>query len=130
MFLSYRLSLYVPWFTLLMGIYLAADLKLKLPTMKIRAATVRGPDGAFLLGLPFGIIASPCTVPILLSILALAATKDSIFFGAIAMFVYAIGRGLLLLLIGTFTGIIKNLVVLTRWGKYFERAFGSNRQLV
>ncbi|NLI11307.1 MAG: hypothetical protein GX425_01485 [Peptococcaceae bacterium] len=40
-----------------------------------------GMVGAFLLGIPFALIASPCTIPITTAVLALAATKADLFFG-------------------------------------------------
>jgi cytochrome c biogenesis protein CcdA len=71
--------------------------------------------GAFLLGLPFGIAASPCTMPVTASLLAFASTKQDLFFGALLMAVFALGRSIPLLLIGTFTELIKQF-------KNFEKA--------
>jgi len=71
--------------------------------------------GAFLLGLPFGIIASPCSSPITLSILTFAAAYGSPLYGGLLMCIYAIGRGIPLMLAGTFTGAIKNI---KRFAKY------------
>ncbi|WP_190014736.1 cytochrome c biogenesis CcdA family protein [Geosporobacter subterraneus] len=73
--------------------------------------------GAFLLGLPFGILASPCTTPILGGVLAYAASKGSSLYGFILLFIYAIGRSIPILIVGTFTGLIKNLSVLDRFQK-------------
>ena len=71
--------------------------------------------GAFLLGLPFGILASPCTTPILGGVLTYAASKGSSLYGFIMLFVYAIGRSIPILIVGTFTGLVKNLSKLDKY---------------
>jgi cytochrome c biogenesis protein CcdA len=83
-----------------------------------------GAIGAFLLGIPFGIAASPCTLPITASILAYSATKANPYLGATLMFVYAIGRSIPLIVIGTFTGLLKNLKALSKYQRIFEKLGG------
>jgi thiol:disulfide interchange protein DsbD len=61
-----------------------------------------GPAGALGMGLVAGIIAAPCTGPVLASALTFVATKASVGFGIGVMFVYALGLGLLFFLVGTF----------------------------
>lgn len=68
-----------------------------------------GFPGAFLLGLPFGIAASPCTMPVTASLLAFSSTQQDLFIGAMLMGVFALGRSIPLLLIGTFTEMLKHL---------------------
>ncbi|MDD4170023.1 MAG: cytochrome c biogenesis protein CcdA [Desulfotomaculaceae bacterium] len=69
-----------------------------------------GMIGAFLLGIPFALIASPCTIPITTAVLALVATKADLFFGFWFLLFYAMGRSLPLLLVGTFTGLLKSIL--------------------
>lgn len=80
--------------------------------------------GAFLLGLPFGIVHSPCSSPITLSILTFAASNGSPLYGALLMFVFAIGKGIPLVLVGTFTGAIKNIKKLSKYQHIIEKAGG------
>lgn len=80
--------------------------------------------GAFLLGIPFGISASPCTMPITASVLAYSATKGSALIGAILMFTYAIGRSIPLLIVGTFTGMLSNLQKFSKYQTRIEMASG------
>ncbi len=81
--------------------------------------------GAFLLGIPFGIAASPCTLPITISVLAYSAIKGSVLFGMILMFVFAIGRSIPLVVVGTFTGILKSLSGIVKYQSLIERIAGS-----
>ncbi len=61
-----------------------------------------GHPGAFLMGLVAGVIAAPCTGPFLLGILAYIGTTGSPFLGFSFLFVYAMGLGVLFLVLGTF----------------------------
>ena len=58
--------------------------------------------GAFLMGLVAGVIAAPCTGPFLLGILAYISTTGSPFLGFTFLFTYAMGLGVLFLVLGTF----------------------------
>jgi cytochrome c-type biogenesis protein len=84
-----------------------------------------GALGAFILGIPFGISSSPCTMPITASVLAYSATKGSAVYGLIIMFTYAIGRSIPLLLVGTFTGLLKNLKILSKHQEFIEKISGG-----
>ncbi|MGC4000955.1 MAG: cytochrome c biogenesis protein CcdA [Anaeromyxobacter sp.] len=62
-----------------------------------------GKAGAFAMGLVSGVIAAPCTGPVLAAALAFVATQGSVAFGLGIMFTYALGLGLLFFLIGAFS---------------------------
>ncbi|WP_295404174.1 cytochrome c biogenesis protein CcdA [uncultured Thiocystis sp.] len=64
--------------------------------------------GAFLLGLFFGVVSSPCATPVLAVILAYVATHGEILYGAALLFVYAIGHCLLMLAAGTSIGFVES----------------------
>ena len=61
-----------------------------------------GVRGAFVLGFVNGLIAAPCTGPVLAVLLTWVATTGHVGFGALALFVYAIGIGVLFFVVGTF----------------------------
>jgi thioredoxin:protein disulfide reductase len=73
-----------------------------------------GPAGAFGMGLVGGIIAAPCTGPVLASILAYVATTRSVGLGASLLFTYALGMGVLFFVIAAFA------VSLPRSGAWME----------
>jgi thiol:disulfide interchange protein DsbD len=62
-----------------------------------------GRAGSFAMGLVSGVIAAPCTGPVLAAALAFVAAKGSVAFGFGIMFAYALGMGLLFFLIGAFS---------------------------
>jgi len=69
-----------------------------------------GMIGAFLLGLFFGVVSSPCATPVLVVILTFVASKGEVIYGIALLFTYAIGHCLLMLAAGTFTGFIEAFV--------------------
>ena len=80
--------------------------ELHLPaSLQARLSSVGGAGyaGALGMGLVAGLIAAPCTGPVLAAALAFVATKGSVAFGVSIMFVYALGIGLLFFLIGAFS---------------------------
>jgi len=58
--------------------------------------------GAFLLGLFFGVVSSPCATPVLVVLLTLVASQGQVLYGIALLFCYAIGHCLLMLFAGTF----------------------------
>jgi cytochrome c-type biogenesis protein len=86
--------------------------------------TRRGLGGAFGLGLTSGFITAPCTVAILGALLTYIATKQNILFGISLLFTYALGMGCLLILVGTFTGLVTALPKSGRWMKRIQDFFG------
>jgi len=75
------------------------------PALQSRLSSVGGAGfaGSFAMGLVAGVIAAPCTGPVLAAALAFVATKGSVAFGAGIMFAYALGMGLLFFVIGAFS---------------------------
>jgi cytochrome c-type biogenesis protein len=76
---------------------------------------------ALLLGLSSGLIASPCLTPALGSILLYLTTKKNLLYGATLLFSFAYGMGLVLILIGVFSGILVNLPKAGRWMEYVKK---------
>ena len=77
----------------------------------------RGFVGAFLFGILFGVVASPCSTPILAAIATIAAARGSAAQGALMLFVYGLGKGVPLMLLGLASGSLALM-------KSFSRATG------
>ncbi len=89
----------------MMGLY-----EIRLPIRRDFKPKQGGMVGAFLLGLFFGVVSSPCATPVLVVILTYVATKGQVLYGTALLFAYAIGHCLLMLAAGTFTGFIESFV--------------------
>jgi thiol:disulfide interchange protein DsbD len=90
---------------LLLAASLFGAFELALPAaLTNRLATLGGIGykGAFLLGLACGLIASPCTGPVLTGILTWIAQTKSAPLGALAMGAFALGLGAPFFVVGTF----------------------------
>mgnify|MGYP001077614482 CR=1 FL=1 len=95
---------------LLMGIHLLGFVHWNLPMPSGIRIKPRGRLGAFLLGLLFGVVSTPCAVPILAVLLAFVAEKGNVLYGGFLLFVYALGHSALVLIAGTSVGAAKGLL--------------------
>ena len=119
------------WFVALIcfaiGLSLLGALKVNLDFMarlQPKRVAVTGLIGAFLLGLVVGLAGSQCGTPVLVAVLGLVMAKGKLAYGASLLFAYALGRGVPIVLAGTFTGVIKALPAMERWTRWMERAAG------
>lgn len=90
---------------LLMAAAMFGAFELALPafiTNRLASIGGLGYKGAFFLGLACGLIASPCTGPVLTGILTFIAQTRSAFLGAAAMAAFAVGLGAPFFVVGTF----------------------------
>lgn len=115
------LPIIVSTIVIIMGLNLLEIIPLKFPswdgTNWIKDSF---PDSlkSYLLGLTFGLIASPCSTPVLITLLAYIANNKNLILGGILLISYAIGYVFPLILAGTFTGTLKsflNLRIITQW---------------
>ena len=85
---------------------------------------LKGIPGALALGLVSGLVASQCATPVLAAILTYVMAKGALLYGAALLFVYALGRGVPVVLAGTFAGVLKSFQKLGRWSEIIEKASG------
>ncbi|HCS47928.1 MAG TPA: thiol:disulfide interchange protein [Candidatus Aminicenantes bacterium] len=93
-----------------MGLHLLGVLKWNLPVPAGLRVKKQGYIGAFLLGLLFGVVSTPCAIPILAVLLAFVAEKGNVLYGAFLLFIYALGHSALFLVAGTSVGAAKSLL--------------------
>ncbi len=79
---------------------------------------------SFLIGAASGLIVGPCTAPVLAVLLGYVATKQNIVFGMGLLFVFAFGMGTLLIILGTFAGILATMPRSGLWMTKINRIFG------
>lgn len=105
------------------GLHLIGLFEWNLPIPVHLQPKQKGILGAFLLGIFFGIVSSPCATPVLALILTFVASKGEVVYGTSLLFVYALGHCALIFLAGTATGFVENFVKskgisnVTAWGK-------------
>jgi cytochrome c-type biogenesis protein len=96
---------------LVMGLHLMGVLKFTIPMPLSVQPKTQGIAGAFLMGLLFGVVSTPCAAPILVVLLTyLAGSGASVPYGALLLLVYALGHSVLILLAGTSMGAARKLI--------------------
>ncbi|BDU72169.1 protein-disulfide reductase DsbD family protein [Mesoterricola silvestris] len=81
----------------------------------------KGFGGAFVMGMVLGPLSAPCVGPIVGAVLVAIAQKGDVLLGGLQLFVFALGMGVLFLVVGTFAaGLPRSGEWLTR----FKRVMG------
>ncbi len=117
---------FIALFFVAMGLSMMGLFELQLPSAfqaKLSQVGGEGYGSAFFMGLIAGIIAAPCTGPILAGILAYVATTGSITLGISLLLVYSLGLGTLFLVIGTYSGMIQRLPKSGGWMEGVKSVF-------
>lgn len=84
----------------------------------------RGMAGAFGVGVTSGLVVGPCTAPVLGALLVYVGARQNVLFGTSLLFVFALGMGILPVLVGTFSGLLANLPKSGRWTETVRKGFG------
>jgi len=103
---------------ILMGLAMLDVFQLSLERYAPRGLTGgnrKGIFGSFAIGVTSGFILGPCTAPVLAVILGVVAARQNVFFGGSLLFVFSLGVGSLLVLVGTFAGILASLPKSGAW---------------
>jgi cytochrome c-type biogenesis protein len=114
--------------SLLMGLYSLGLIKFNLPGLGM--LPIRGRRGiweAFFVGLAAGMMATPCTTPVLAVILAYVAVEARLLYGVSLLLVYALGFVVPMILAGTFADFllgIKRLQERTGYSIWISRCSG------
>lgn len=112
----------IAFLPILMGVYRLGWIRLPLITPK---AFRPGIGGAFGTGLLLSLIIGPCGTPVLASVLSFAAYQQSFVYGGLLLFLYGIGNGLPVMLVGTAAGGILNRISCSRFGNWVDRIVGG-----
>lgn len=91
--------------------------------MKVRPIPGRDALTSLLVGGTSALVVGPCTTPILGTLLTLVATGKSAVWGALMLFAFAYGMGVLVIVVGTFTGLLASLPRSGLWMQRIQRFF-------
>jgi cytochrome c-type biogenesis protein len=79
---------------------------------------------SYLIGLTFGLVASPCSTPVLATLLAWIGSTQNPLLGAGLLLSYAIGYVAPLVLAGTFTSSLKKILEVRKWSGWITPTSG------
>ena len=108
-----------------MGLILLRVWRLELPLVGPKAQGLSGFKGALALAIPFGLLDCPACTPLLLPVALGAAATGNPLYGAAIMGAYGLGRGVLLMGVGTFAGLLKQTRGIARHMRLVEAAGGA-----
>jgi cytochrome c-type biogenesis protein len=80
--------------------------------------------GALLIGVAAAFVTAPCTAPVLGVLLFTVAGAQNVAWGGFLLFVFALGIGLLLLVLGVFAGLLTSLPRPGPWMNLVKWGFG------
>jgi thiol:disulfide interchange protein DsbD len=110
-----------------MGASMLGAFDLALPSglqTRLQSGPRGGVLGALFMGMVTGLVASPCVGPVVVVLLTWVAQMGSVFFGFLLLFVFALGLGLLFLILGTFAGALQALPAAGQWMDSVKHIFG------
>jgi cytochrome c-type biogenesis protein len=113
---------------ILMGLNLLEALPLQFPSFNdTKWISEDLPLGvrAYTIGLSFGLVASPCSTPVLASLLGWVANTQDLILGAVLLLSYTAGYVAPLILAGTFTASIKKILELRRFSGWINPVSGT-----
>jgi cytochrome c-type biogenesis protein len=87
-------------------------------------AQSKGLVSSFLVGAASGLVVGPCTAPVLAVLLGYVATRQELLYAMSLLFVFSFGMGTLLIILGTFAGLLSNLPKSGPWMTKIGHLFG------
>jgi cytochrome c-type biogenesis protein len=121
------LPIVVSILAIIMGLNLLEALPLQFPAwggMEWISPNVPAAVRSYAIGLTFGLVASPCSTPVLATLLAWVASTQDLILGGILLLSYTLGYVLPLILAGTFTASIKKVLELRQWSGWITPVSG------
>eukprot|EP00208_Stichococcus_sp_RCC1054_P006257 CAMPEP_0206141680 /NCGR_PEP_ID=MMETSP1473-20131121/13785_1 /ASSEMBLY_ACC=CAM_ASM_001109 /TAXON_ID=1461547 /ORGANISM="Stichococcus sp, Strain RCC1054" /LENGTH=325 /DNA_ID=CAMNT_0053536345 /DNA_START=99 /DNA_END=1076 /DNA_ORIENTATION=+ len=111
---------------ILMGLNLLDVVRLRLPSLDVDVRQLGTPPlvQAYLAGLTFALAASPCSTPVLATLLAYVATADNPAVGGGLLFTYCLGYVGPLLTAAAFTGALSRVMAVRQWSGFITPASG------
>ncbi len=78
----------------------------------------------FIIGVLFALAASPCSSPILASIMAFATISNSIVFSVALLFCFAMGQCIIVIFFALFTSVLKHTDIVSKYTAVFIKVSG------
>ncbi len=123
---KYRLLTWVPpLFDILAGLQLLGVISFAMPAFQKPLSRPELPQSnmaAFKLGIPYGLVISPCAIPIFFALISYIALQGSPIHGALLMTTYSLGKGVILVAVAVFS--ISILSKLAKWGGPVRKVAG------
>ena len=120
-------ALIVNGIILIMGLNLVGVLDIQMPVFIKQMPQNKGNNlflYPFIVGIFFALASTPCSTPILAGIMAFASLSANITKSALMLFLFALGQGVIILLAGVFTSLLKGLRSISRISEILMKLSG------
>ncbi len=78
----------------------------------------------FILGFLFALASTPCSTPILASIMSFASLTKNILYSSFLLLLFSLGQGVIIILAGVFTSFVKNIKGVNKYSGYIMKFCG------
>lgn len=112
---------------LIFGLNLAGLLEIKYPTIIKRLPQNTGKHEylfPLFLGMAFGLASTPCSTPILATIMTIAAMSLDFVYATLMLLLFAFGQGIIIIIAGLFTSFLKNARTLAKYSELMTKISG------
>jgi cytochrome c-type biogenesis protein len=109
---------------LLFGLWMLDAIPLRIPSALLgggRAQSVTSLGGAFVMGCASGLVAAPCSAPVLAAVLTWVAVTKSALLGFVYLFVFSVGMCAVLMVVGIFGSTVARLPRSGTWMVWVKR---------
>ncbi|MBE7705753.1 MAG: cytochrome c biogenesis protein CcdA [Cyanobacteria bacterium SIG30] len=103
--------LFIASLILILGLNLLGAIDIYFPQI-IKKMPINNKNGLFLfpfiIGAFFALASTPCSTPILISIMGFASLSDNVYYSILLLFAFAMGQGIIIILTGIFASLLVN----------------------
>ena len=112
---------------LILGLCLLEGIKINIPFFSFNYEASKNKEffSIFVLGAISGLAIIPCNFPVLGAILSIISLKRNIAYGGLALFLFSLGYGVILIVLGTFTALIRKLPKQGLWLIITKKVLGA-----
>jgi thiol:disulfide interchange protein DsbD len=100
----------------------------RLPSFLVQRAATAGTGGraagAFIMGAASGLVAAPCSAPVMAAVLTWVSATQSAGLGFVYLFAFSLGMCALLVIVGLSAGTVSRLPRAGMWMVYVKKGFG------
>ncbi len=107
------------------ALYSLELIKIPLPNISLKKKHKGGAViPVFIMGLVSGLAIGPCTAPALGAILTYVASRKNLLYAVFLLMSFAYGMGFVLIIAGTFSGLLANIPKQGKWMHYVKKFMG------
>lgn len=113
---------------MILGLNLVGVVEIPIPVIIKKMPKTKGKSlfiYPFILGVFFALASTPCSTPILAGIMSFATLSQNIMYSALLLLAFSLGQGVIIILAGIFSSLIKNMKSINKYSGLLMKAAGG-----